>query len=329
MSLLANKRILITGGAGFIFSHLTRRLLKMGAEVAITCKYASVIDNVRVADVWNQLHIIEADIRDLDALKSIQDFRPQIVFHAAAYNHVGSSFTKFSEALDVNAKGTANVLESCGDFERFIYISTSEVYGYQKEPIFIETMNPQPVSPYSVGKYAGELYCRMKMDIMKQPIVVLRPFNTFGPYQTCRAVIPEMIEACLTGKTVQSTEGKQTREFNFVENIVEGFLLAAEKETAIGQVINLGSAEEIAIRDLIQKIHTLTNSSSKLEIGALANRPTEIWRMCANNERAKKILGWSPKISFDEGLLKTIDWYRDYLNQFDNPNSGLRQLCRL
>ncbi len=327
MNHLAQKRVLITGGAGFIFSHLTRRLVEAGAEVAIVTKYASVIDNIRVADVWDRLRVIEADIRDLDALRVLADFKPQVVFHAAAYNHVGSSFGKFNEAMDVNAKGTANVLESCGDFERFIYISTSEVYGYQTEPVFTETMNPQPISPYSVGKYAGELYCRMKMDLMKRPIVVLRPFNAFGPYQTSRAIIPEMIETCLRGHTVRSTEGTQTREFNFVENLVDAFLLAAEKEAAIGQVINIGAGEEIAIRDLIRLIHAETGSNSKLEIGALANRPTEIWRMCADNRRAREILGWTPEVSFREGLTRTIAWYRDFLVQFDDPQSGLRRLC--
>lgn len=328
MTSLADKRILITGGAGFIFSHLTRRLVKAGALVAIVTKYNSVIDNVRVADIWDHLHVIEADIRDLDALRAIKTFKPHIIYHAAAYNHVGSSFTKFSEALDVNAKGTANVLDSYDDFERFIYISTSEVYGYQTEPIFTESMNPQPISPYSVGKYAGELYSRMKMDIMRRPIAIIRPFNAFGPYQTSRAVIPEMIELCLRGKTVRSTEGRQTREFNYVDNLVDGFVLAGEKDAAIGRVTNLGCGEEIAIRDLITMIHTETGSQSKLEIGALPNRPTEIWRMCADNSQAKEILGWKPQVSFTEGLRRTITWYRRFLAEFNDSASGLLKLCQ-
>lgn len=328
MTILSGKRILITGGSGFIFSHLTRRLVHAGAEVAIVTRYNSVIDNVRVADIWNHLHVIEADIRDLDALQGIKNFKPQIVYHAAAYNHVGSSFSKYNEALDVNAKGSANILECYDDFERFIYISTSEVYGYQTQPIFSETMSPQPISPYSVGKYAGELYCRMKMEILKRPIVILRPFNAFGPYQTRRAIIPEMIEACLTGNTVRSTEGRQTREFNYVSNLVDGFVLAAEKEAAIGQIINLGCGEEIAIGDLIRLIHKETDSQSLLQIGVLPHRPTEIWRMCADWNRAREILGWRPEVTFLEGLRRTIAWYRDFLSQFGTGHSGLQQLCR-
>ncbi len=328
MSILGGKRILITGGSGFIFSHLTRRLVQAGAEVAIVTRYNSIIDNVRVADIWNQLHVIEADIRDLDALRGIKDFKPHIIYHAAAYNHVGSSFTKYNEVLDVNAKGSANVLECYDDFERFIYISTSEIYGYQSQPIFSETMNPQPISPYSVGKYAGELYCRMKMDIMKRPIVIIRPFNAFGPYQTRRAVIPEMIETCITGKTVRSTEGRQTREFNYVDNLVDGFELAAIKENAIGQIINLGCGEEISIGDLIRLIHKETGSQSRLEIGALPHRPTEIWRMCADWHKAHDLLGWQPQVSFLEGLRRTIAWYREFLTQFNDKHSGLHQLCR-
>ena len=221
MTSLASKRILITGGAGFIFSNLTRRLVNAGAEVAVIVKYDSVIDNVRIADIWDRVHKIEADVRDLDALAPIRDFKPHLIYHAAAYNHVGGSFGKVTESLDVNAKGTANVLEAYDNYERFVYISTSEIYGYQNEPVFSEGMDPQPISPYSIGKYSGELYCRMKMDIVKRPIAIVRPFNAFGPYQTTRAIIPEIIENCLLERTVCSTEGKQTREFNFVENLVD------------------------------------------------------------------------------------------------------------
>jgi len=327
MNNLKSKRILITGGAGFIPSHLTRRLVQSGAEVSIVTRYNSVIDNIRISDIWRKLHVIEADIRDIDSLKAINDFKPHIIFHCAAYNHVGGSFTHVSESFDVNAKGTSNVLDAYDGYERFIYFSTSEVYGLQDHVPFSEEMSPQPISPYAIGKYGGELYCRMKMDVQKLPITVVRPFNAFGPYQTLRAIIPEMIDTCLMGETVRSTSGKQTREFNFVENLVDGFLLAATKEEAIGQIINLGSGEEIAIKDLIGKIHAMTDSQSTVEIGALPHRPTEIWRMCAANQTAQEILGWTPKVSFDEGLKKTIDWFRQYKEVFEQ-SSSLRKLSQ-
>lgn len=326
MSPLKNKRILITGGSGFIPSHLTRRLVNMGADVGILTKYNSPMDNIRIIDVWDKITVIEADIRNQDSLKQIKEFKPQIIFHMAAYNHVGDSFIHVTEALDCNVKGTANVLEAYDDYERFIYISTSESYGYQKEVPFAEEMCPKPVSPYSVGKYAGELYARMKMENMNRPIVILRPFNAFGPYQSPRAVIAEIIIDCLKGKVIRSTKGKQTREFNYIANLVEGFVAAAESKQAVGHIINLGSGVETSIKELIQMIHAQTKSKSELKIGALNYRPTEIWRMFASNNRAKELLGWEPQIDFKEGLKRTIEWYKKYLSVYDGKKSPLVDL---
>ena len=327
MATLCNKRVLVTGGTGFIGSHLTRSLLRLGAEVAVTTKYNSVIDNVRIADIWSRVRVIEADLRNLDSLLMLKKFAPQVIFHLAAYNHVGDSFTHIAESLDANGKGTANLLRACDDFERFVYISTSEVYGSQDSVPFVETMVPKPVSPYSVGKYAGELYCRMLMEEMKRPIAIVRPFNAFGPYQSTRAVIAETILTCLDGRPVFATEGCQTREFNYVSNLVDGMILAAEKDEAVGRVINIGAGEEIAICDLIRMIHRETGSSSELHIGALPNRPTEIWRMRADNARAKQFLEWEPKVPFVEGLRRTIAWFRDFRAEFENPEAGLQRLA--
>ncbi len=326
---MKGKKVLVTGAPGFIGSHLTRRLVQEKAEVHILTKYNSTIDNVRLLDIWDNIHVVEADIRNIDSLKQIKEIAPEIIFHLAAYNHVGDSFTHVSEALDSNGKGTANVIEAYDGFKRFVYISTSEVYGYQTAVPFTESMNPQPISPYSVGKYAGELYCRMKQHVKNLPIAVVRPFNAFGPYQSARAVIGELIINCLLGKQIKTTEGKQTREFNYVSNLVDGMLLAATKDKAIGQVINIGCGQEVAIRDLVKKIHELTESKSELLIGGLPYRPTEIWRMCADNKKAREMLGWSPKISLDEGLKKTIKWYREYLQQYHGKESVLRRLSAL
>jgi nucleoside-diphosphate-sugar epimerase len=185
---------------------------------------------------------------------------------------------------------------------------------------------PFPISPYSIGKYSGELYARMKRHQTGKEIIALRPFNTFGPYQSERAVIPELIIRCLRGLAIRTTEGKQTREFNYVDNIVDGFIAAATIENVPESVVNLGSGEEIAIRDLVQMIHQKTESKSSLEIGALPNRPTEIWRMSSEAEIAKENFGWSPNIKFEEGLERTIAWYRNYLKAFYEKDSILHKL---
>ena len=320
---IQNKKVLITGASGFIASHLTRRLVNLGSDVYITTKYESIIDNVRVCDVWDKVTVIEADLRNIDSLRQIKEIKPHIIFHLAAYNHVGDSFLHVSEALTSNTNGTANLIEAYDNYERFIYTSTSEVYGYQDSVPFREQDTPNPISPYSVGKFGGEQYCRMKMTQMNYPVVILRPFNTFGPYQSLRAVISEVIMKCLDGIPIEATEGKQTREFNYVSNIVDAFILAAEKDGAVGKTINIGGGEEIPIKTLIEKIHEMTHSSSELQIGALDYRPTEIWRMYAENRTANEILGWQPKISFEEGLTKTIEWFKLFLSAYKNETSQL------
>ncbi len=311
---MVDGRVLVTGASGFIGSHLVRRLLADGASVGVTVRYDSVIKNERLRESWADVHVIEADLRNRGALAAVRDFRPSIVFHLAAYNDVGGSFRQVEECFDVNAKGTANLLDHCGEVDRFVYMSTSEVYGHQEAVPFAESMCPEPISPYAITKYAGELYCRMKQRIGGRPsVVVVRPFNTYGPYQSVRAVIPEMIIKCLRNEPVVATTGRQTREFNFVTDVVDGLVRAAQCNVPVEGPVNLATGCEIAIRDLARLVAELTGSGSDLQIGALPHRPTEIWRMFAQAERARELLGWEPRVPLREGLASTIDWYRTYL----------------
>ncbi len=323
---LQGKKVLLTGGAGFIGSHLCRRLVDEGAQVFVLVKYNSVVDNVRLVRLWDKIVPVEADLRNPDSLAQLRQIKPQLIYHLAAYNHVGDSFFQVSEAVDSNSKGSVNLLEAYEDYERFIYISSSEVYGYQEQAPFREEAVPFPLSPYAVGKYTGELYARLKWRSMNKPIVVLRPFNGFGPYQSPRAIIAEVIIKCLGGEDVITTEGHQTRDFNFVENLVDGFILAGMKPEAVGEIINLGSGVEISIRNLVERIHTLAQSRSRLRIGELPYRPGEIVRMCADRKKAERLLGWSPRIDLNKGLELTVEWYRRYLTEFSSPFSALSQL---
>jgi len=322
---LKNKRVLITGGAGFIGSHLVKRLVRMGNDVSVVVKYNSVVDNVRLSAVWNDLHVLEADLRNIDSLRQFKSKSFDVIFHLAAYNHVGDSFLHVNESLMSNTIGTANLLEFGPNFDRFVYISTSEVYGFQNNVPFREEMIPFPISPYAIGKYAGELYAKMKRRQTKQSIVCVRPFNTFGPYQSERAVIPELINKCLIGVPVETTQGQQTREFNYVDNQIDG-LLAAAVGPDFEEVINIGSGMEIKICDLVKIIHTVCDSKSEIRIGAIPDRPTEIWRMCSDNNRARTILNWEPKISFNEGVTLTVEWYKDYIKCFYSKDSLLNIL---
>lgn len=312
---MQGKRVVVTGGSGFIGSHLVRRLLELGAQVAVTVRYGNVIKNERLREVWTRLQVIEADLRNRGALEAVARYEPHHVFHLAAYNHVGESFRQVEECFDVNAKGTANLLDMCPGSECFVYLSTSEVYGHQAGVPFVETMSPEPISPYAITKYAGELYCRMKQRMRGSGrIVVLRPFNAYGPYQSSKAIIPELIVNCLKGRPIRTTKGEQTREFNYVENLVDGMVAAAEHPGRIEGPLNLASGEEVAIRDLVLKVAELTQTKSPLEIGALEYRPTEIWRMYADSSRAREVLGWTPRVNLEEGLRRTVEWYRHYLS---------------
>ena len=322
-----NRNILVTGGAGFIGSHLVKNLVKLGAKVAVTVKYKSIIDCPRLSSVWDKIDVIETDLRNLDSVLFLKKYKNkfEIIFHLAAYNHVGDSFNHINESIITNLIGTSNLLEYGPSYNRFIYTATSEVYGFQESVPFKEEDLPFPISPYAIGKYGGELYANLKKHQNNDEIICLRPFNTFGPYQSERAIIPELIIKCLKGAEIKTTEGLQTREFNFVDNIIDGFILAAKIEDIPKTPINIGAGEEISIKDLIKKIHFLTKSKSKLSIGALSNRPTEIWRMRAENTKAKSILGWTASVPFENGLIQTIKWFKNFFDLYFGEN-GLRRL---
>jgi nucleoside-diphosphate-sugar epimerase len=161
-----------------------------------------------------------------------------------------------------------------------------------------------------------------------KPIAILRPFNAYGPGQSTKAIIPELIISFLRGKDVTTTAGEQTREFNFVDDLVEGFILASESQDAIGKIINLGSGTDISIKELANKLKAMTGSASTLHVGGLTYRPTEIWRMRSDNTKAREILKWEPKVSLEDGLTKTIDWFSSF-EKATNHDSPFSQLFTL
>ncbi len=325
MKNLKNKKILITGGAGFIGSHLVKRLHNLQSKVYVTVKYNSIIDNPRLAGIWDKINIIETDLRNQDSVSDLAKTNFDLIFHLAAYNHVGDSFKHILENINSNLISTINLLNSGPKYKKFIHVGTSEIYGHQKILPFNEKEKPNPMSPYALSKYSSELFTILKSKQSKTEILCVRPFNTFGPYQSEKAVIPEIIMKCLNNQTIFTTKGKQTREFNFVENIIDGLLLLNQKVSKSIDPINIGSNKPITIKSLVKKIHKMTNSKSKLKIGHLKYRPNEIWKMSANN---KIILskGWRPKVSFDDGLKLTINWYKVFNNLYLKKNSKFNQL---
>lgn len=323
--MLKNKKILVTGGAGFIGSHLTQRLVNSGAKVTVTVKYNSIIDCPRLMKIWDKIDIVEADLRNTDSVSEMKKFNFDLVFHLAAYNHVGDSFKHVMENINSNMISTVNLLNNGPNIKKIIHIGSSEIYGLQSKLPFNVSEKPNPMSPYALTKFGSELFAILKSKSNKLDLICVRPFNTFGPFQSEKAIIPEMIIKCIQNKEIKTTGGKQTREFNYIDNIIDGILFLNKKIKHRIEPVNIGNNQPISIKNLVKKIHKFTNSKSKLKIGSLNYRTNEIWNMQANN---KFIIskGWRPRISFDEGLKQTISWYRDFYKTYLNNKSTFNKL---
>jgi UDP-glucose 4-epimerase len=321
MDSLRDARVLVTGASGFIGSNVVRKLVDDGAEVHALTSTVSAVYPVRLVDLRDRITMHEGNLIDRSAMDSVVDkARPEYVLHLGAFTHVGKSWQRVDECIQANVQGTVNLLQALAryDYRRFVYTGTSEIYGDIEVP-FCEDALVNPISPYSVSKYAGERYCRMFHQGYGWPIVMLRPFNAYGPGQTPDRVIPEIIVRALRRQELKMTQGYQTREFNFVEDIAEGFVLAAVTPGVEGEVLNLGCGEELSMRHVAQTILDLMGNPIEAQFGALPERPTEIHRMYSDSTKAREALGYSPKHSLAEGLQKTIAWYTDQLNDAGSP----------
>jgi nucleoside-diphosphate-sugar epimerase len=313
---LTGVRVLVTGASGFLGSHLTARLLDEGAAVhALTSAVSSVYPQ-RLLPLRDRIVLHEGSLADRSAMDAVAaQARPQLVFHLGAYTHVGKSWQRVDECVQVNVQGTVNLLQALAPFgiEKFVYTGTSEIYGDVDVP-FREDGPANPISPYSVSKYAGERYCRMFHQGRGWPVVMVRPFNAYGPAQSPDRVIPEIIVRALRGQPLLMTQGRQTREFNYASDIAAGFLAAGLRGEP-GRLYNLGCGQEVSMAELATTILGLMGDPIKAQLGALQDRPTEIWRMYADAARAREELGWAPEVPLAEGLARTIAWYTAELSR--------------
>jgi len=305
---------LITGGAGFIGSNIADRLVKEeGNKVKVLDNFSTgKIENI--SHLLDRIELVEADIRDLDAVKKALE-GVDYCFHQAALPSVERSIKDPLTSNEVNIKGTLNILIAAKDLgvKRVIYASSSSVYGDTPVLPKREDMSPSPLSPYAVTKLAGEQYCHLFYSIYGLPTISLRYFNVFGPNQdptsTYAAVIPKFITSLLSGKEPMIYgDGGQSRDFTFVENVVEANILATKCITGLGETFNIACGQRVTINELAKSIDKILNVNIKPI--HLDPRPGDVRHSLADISKAQACLGYEPKIGFEEGLRLTIDWYK-------------------
>ena len=313
----AQKKVLVTGAEGFIGSHLTERLVALGAEVKALVMYNSFntwgwIDTFRPGEK-NKVHIICADIREADLLKStLKDI--DIVFHLAALIAIPYSYVSPSSYIKTNIEGTLNLLQAARDHgvEKFLHTSTSEVYGTALYTPIDEKHPLQGQSPYSASKIGADMIAESFHRSFDLPVTTVRPFNTYGPRQSMRAIIPTLIVEMLSNDKIQLGSLHPIRDFTYVSDTVEGFLKTAETDDINGEVINIGSAQGISIGKLAEKLMKMMNKKITIESEEKRVRPpqSEVNQLICNNNKARELIDWQPKMSLDEGLEKAINWFK-------------------
>jgi len=321
--LLAGKKVLVTGAGGFIGSHLVEALVKEGAVVRAFVRYNSRGDGGLLreidSEVLSQVEIIAGDLRDEDAVRKAVS-GCNIVFHLGALISIPYSYYHPVEVASTNITGTLNILLACRDhhIERLVHTSTSEVYGTARIVPIDEKHPLQGQSPYSASKIGADKLAESFYCAFGLPVITVRPFNTFGPRQSARAVTPTIITQALVKDVIKLGNLDTTRDFTYVSDTVSGFIHASISKVGLGEVFNLGTGEEIRIGELADRVIKIVDRKVKIQVDRQRLRPekSEVLRLISNNGRAREVLGWSPALSLDQGLELTIDWVREHLDHY-------------
>jgi len=311
---MSDKVVLVTGADGFIGSHLVEMLITNGYNVKALSQYNSFnnwgwLEEINSRD---QIKILTGDIRDPHYCRSIMN-DVDIVFHLAALIAIPYSYVAPDSYVDTNIKGTLNICQAAKENGniRVIHTSTSEVYGTAQYVPIDEKHPLQPQSPYSASKIAADAMAISFFHAFELPVTIARPFNTYGPRQSARAVIPTIITQIANGmKEIELGDLSPTRDFNYVEDTCRGLLAIMENNRTIGETINIGSNQEISIKDTLNLIKELMDSDVNFieEKQRLRPEKSEVFRLWCDNTKIEKLTGFKPQITFREGLQKTIDW---------------------
>ena len=306
------RKVLVTGGEGFIGSHLVERLVAEGATVRALVHYNPFGRWGWLQDLAADVEILAGDVRDADRVAAAIA-GTDVVFHLAALIGIPYSYDAPESYVQTNVIGTYNVLSGCrrAGVERLVQTSTSEVYGSALQVPIDESHPLQPQSPYSASKIGGDMLALSFFHSFGLPVAVVRPFNTFGPRQSGRAVIPAILGQIYGGsEELRVGATSPTRDFNYVEDTVSGFLAVAACDRALGNVVNIGSGREIAVSDLIELLVKISGRPVRVVVDQERLRPegSEVQRLLCDNRRAREWAGWEPVVSLEEGLRRTAAW---------------------
>jgi dTDP-glucose 4,6-dehydratase len=313
------KKVLITGASGFIGSHTVESALDRGYSVRVFLRYNSTgyVGNLRfLGKKLKEIEIFWGDIRDytsvLRAVKGVD-----YVIHLAAQISVPYSFQNPIDFAMNNVVGTTNILKAsveCG-ISKFVYTSTSEIFGGSDEPLNEDSLRI-PKSPYSASKVGADAMVKSFFYTYNLNTLILRPFNTFGPRQSIRALIPWIIYQGLRSEKVKLGNLEPKRDFTYVKDTVEGILLALEKETEGGDEINLGTGRSFSVMEVVEVVSKVLGKDLKVEVEEKFKRPkkAEVFNLIADNSKAKRVLGWEPKWSFEDGVRETVEYVRSLVD---------------
>lgn len=311
-------KVLVTGAGGFIGSHLAERLTELGYNVRTFVRYNSrnFWGWLETSIYRKNIEVVTGDIRDYDSVRDAMK-GVDVVFHLAALIGIPYSYISPLAYIKTNVEGTYNILQIARELEvgKVIHTSTSEVYGTAQFVPITENHHINPQSPYAATKASADFLAFTFYRSFNLPVAIIRPFNTYGPRQSARAVIPTIITQILLGKQkISLGSAFPTRDLTYVKDTVDGFLAVAKSKKSIGEVINIGNNSEISIGDLARLIAELMDADIEIETESKRERPakSEVERLWADTKKAEELLGWSVKYSLEQGLKETINWFKEH-----------------
>lgn len=311
-----NKKVLVTGADGFMGSHLTEKLVKAGAKVSILVRGSSISGTYQyelknIPHLKKDLHkILAVNIASKDSVDLVKKNKPDVIFHLAADAYVPYSFDHPHEVMATNLHGTLHMMEAAmniSNLERIVCTSSSEIYGTAQTPSIAETHALNPTSPYAASKVAADRFAYSYYTTYNLPVAIIRPFNTFGPRHTYD-VIPKFIDLAVNNKPLTIYgDGKQSRDFTYVDDMVDAFLVMGRHKKAIGEAVNFGTGKDIDINKTAKWI--VKHAKSNSDIIHVKQRLAEVHKLRCNPAKAFKLFGWKAKITPEAGIKKNIEWH--------------------